>query len=392
MRILMVSQLTPYLPCQDGFRLVPAHLLRELTGRHALALVSAGAAADTPEQRQWAAPYCEVVETLPPMQWQQHLTPEPPVHVERARAAVDRMIKTFSPDVIHIEGAGPAPLARAGGIPTVVGIHDSRALRAREFRRLMRTPWTWLRAWLSEREESAFERRWLPGADACIVLSEDDRAEVARYLGSARVHVLPNGVDVAHYEFRRTGQPGRIVFTGNFSWAPNVDAARRFATAIFPLIKREWPAAEFVIAGAAPVPAVQALGAIPGVRVTGTVADLRPNIWSATVYVSPLSAGFGVKNKILEAMALGTPIVATSRSLSGLADVVPGAHLLHADSDEQIAAAVQRLLNEPALADHLAGNARRLVEQRYTWKAVAARYEAVLGAVTGSVRATPLSA
>ena len=97
------------------------------------------------------------------------------------------------------------------------------------------------------------------------------------------------------------------------------------------------------------------------------------------MYVSPLSAGFGVKNKILEAMALGTPIVATSRSLSGLADVVPGVHLLHADSDEQIAAAVQRLLNEPALADHLAGNARRLVEQRYTWKAVAARYEAVFG-------------
>jgi glycosyltransferase involved in cell wall biosynthesis len=117
--------------------------------------------------------------------------------------------------------------------------------------------------------------------------------------------------------------------------------------------------------------------------VTGTVADLRLNIWSAAVYVSPLRAGFGVKNKILEAMALGTPIVATSRSLSGLADVVPGAHLLHADSDEEIAAAVQRLLNEPALAEHLAGNARRLVEQRYTWKAVAARYEAVLAAVAG---------
>jgi len=159
----------------------------------------------------------------------------------------------------------------------------------------------WLRARLIERACSAFERRWLPGAAACIVLSEEDRAEVARYLGSARVHVVPNGVDVARYEFRRTGQPGRIVFTGNFSWAPNVDAARRFATAIFPLIKRQWPAAEFVIAGAEPVPAVRALAAIPDVRVTGTVPDLRRNIWSATVYVSPLRAGFGVKNKILEA-------------------------------------------------------------------------------------------
>lgn len=392
MRILMVSQLTPYLPCHDGFRLVPAHLLRELSCRHALALVSANVAADTVEQQQWAGPYCEVVETLPPMRWHQRWTQEPPADVERARVAVDRVIKAFAPDVIHIEGGGPAPLARAGGTPTVIGIHDSRALRAREFRRLTSTPLRWLRARLIERACSAFERRWLPGAAACIVLSEEDRAEVARYLGSARVHVVPNGVDVARYEFRRTGQPGRIVFTGNFSWAPNVDAARRFATAIFPLIKRQWPAAEFVIAGAEPVPAVRALAAIPDVRVTGTVPDLRRNIWSATVYVSPLRAGFGVKNKILEAMALGTPIVATSRSLTGLADVVSGDHLLHAESDEQIAAAVQRLLNEPALADRLAENARQLVEQRYTWKAVAARYEAVLREVASPVGAARLSA
>jgi glycosyltransferase involved in cell wall biosynthesis len=140
------------------------------------------------------------------------------------------------------------------------------------------------------------------------------------------------------------------------------------------------------------VPAVRALAAIPDVRVTGTVPDLRRNIWSATVYVSPLRAGFGVKNKILEAMALGTPIVATSRSLTGLADVVSGDHLLHAESDEQIAAAVQRLLNEPALADRLAENARQLVEQRYTWKAVAARYEAVLREVASPVGAARLSA
>jgi len=182
------------------------------------------------------------------------------------------------------------------------------------------------------------------------------------------------------------------VFTGNFSWAPNVDAAQRFAAAIFPRIRREWAGAEFIIAGADPVPAVRALAAIPGVRVTGTVPDLRPSIWSATVYVSPLRAGFGVKNKILEAMALGTPIVATSRSLSGLADVVPGDHLLHADSDDEIAAAVQRLLREPALADRLAENARQLVEQRYTWTAVAARYETVLREVAGPVAAVRLSA
>jgi glycosyltransferase involved in cell wall biosynthesis len=392
MRILMVSQLTPYLPCHDGFRLVPAHLLRELSGRHTLALVSGGSAADTPDQQRWAASYCEVVRTLPPLDWQRRWTATPAPPVARAREVVARVADAFAPDVIHIEGAGPAPLARTGGIPTVIGIHDSRALRAREFRRLARTPWDWARAGLRELEETRWERRWLPAADRCLVLSDEDRAEAARWLGPDRVQVMANGIDLGRHEFRRAGQPRRLVFTGNFAWPPNADAARRFALAVFPRLRRRWPDAEFVIAGADPVKEVRALGALPGVRVTGTLPDLRPSIWSAAVYVSPLRAGFGVKNKILEAMALGTPIVATSRSLSGLAGALPGEHLLHADSDDEIAVAVERLLGDPALGDRLADNARRLVEEQYAWPVVVARYEAVLHAVAGAPAATRLAA
>lgn len=382
MRILIVSQMTPYLPCHDGFRVVAAHVLQNLA-RHQLALIAAAGPAETPEQQRWPIPFCGWTETVPAARWYHPLTGAPAEGVARLRTAVLRALERFAPDVMHLEGGVLAPLARVHGVPTVLSIHDSRALRAREFRRLARTPWAWARARLRERREAAWERRWFGAADVRVVLSEEDRAALAELGLSGRTEVIPAGIDPRQYEFRRAGQPGRIVFTGNLAWPPNVDAARRFATAIFPRVRAAVPRAEFVIAGADPVPAVRALGARPGVRVTGTVPDLRPSIWGAAVYVSPIRAGFGVKNKILEAMALGTPVVASARSLSGLRDVVAGRHLLVADDDDATAEAVLRLLGDGTAADALARNARVLVERCYSWPTVARHYETLLGQVAG---------
>jgi glycosyltransferase involved in cell wall biosynthesis len=391
MRILIVSQMTPYLPCHDGFRVLAAHLLQNLARHHRVALIAAATPAETPEQQRWPIPFCAWTETVPLARWSHPLTGAPDEGVARLRAAVLRALERFAPDVIHLEGGVLAPLARVNGVPTVLSIHDSRALRAREFRRLARTPWAWLRAGLLERREAAWEHRWFGAADACVVLSEEDRTALAGLGLSARTQVIPTGIDLRQYEFRRAGQPGRIVFTGNLAWPPNVDAARRFATVIFPKVRAAVPRAEFVVAGADPVPAVRALGALPGVRVTGTVPDLRPSIWGAGVYVSPLRAGFGMKNKILEAMALGTPIVASPRSLSGLRDVAAGRHLLVADSDDATAQAVLTLLSDGTTADTLACNARALVERCYSWPTVARRYEALLGQVAGAEAAEAMA-
>ena len=119
---------------------------------------------------------------------------------------------------------------------------------------------------------------------------------------------------------------------------------------------------------------VQKLASIPGVHVTGTVADIRPWIWSAAVYASPLRFGLGVKNKILEAMACGAPIVATSRSLSGT-PLIDGRHAMIADDDAKFAEAVVRLLSDPELCESLSREARRKVEAEYSWQSITARYE-----------------
>jgi glycosyltransferase involved in cell wall biosynthesis len=381
MRILMASQMTPYLPCHDGFRVVVAHLVESLGSRHPLVLVSADDRGQTPAQRRWAAPFCAWTETLPPARWTHRWTGAPADGLRRMRDALSRAVDRFAPDVLHLEGGVLAPLAGLGGVPTVLALHDSRALRAREFRRLARTPWGRLQARLSQWQEVAWEARWFGGPDLRLVVSEEDRLAL-RHLGpQARTEVLPLGVDVRHFEFRRAGQPGRIVFTGNLAWPPNVDAARRFAYDILPLVRRRCPRAEFVVAGADPVPAVRALAALPGVRVTGTVPDIRPSLWSATVAVSPLRAGYGMKNKVLEAMALGTPVVGSPRSLSGLAEVVPGRHLLVAGDDQAFAEAVLAVIEDRALADRLAREARALAERSYGWPAVARRWEIALARV-----------
>ena len=378
MRILMVSQMVPYLPCHDGFRTIAAHLVENFARQHTVALVAAAGAGETLEQRRWASPFCAWAEHVDAHPWRHRVTSAPGQGFERLRAAVQRAVERFAPDALHLEGGALAPLAGIGGVPAVLSVHDSRALRAREFRRLTRMPLGWARARVAEWRETAWERRWFGGAQACVVVSEEDRAAVLELCPGARVEVIPLGVDVTRHEFRRSGQPGRVVFTGNFSWPPNIDGAERFATTVFPLIRARWTRAELIIAGADPAPSVRALAALPGVRVTGTVPDLRPSIWNAAVYVSPVRAGFGMKNKILEAMALGTPIVASTRSLSGLADVVPGGHVLVADDDAEMARAVLHLLEGRDVADRMARAARSLVERRYSWPTVARRYEALL--------------
>jgi glycosyltransferase involved in cell wall biosynthesis len=117
------------------------------------------------------------------------------------------------------------------------------------------------------------------------------------------------------------------------------------------------------------------LSSLDGVHVTGTVEDIRPWISSAAAYASPLRFGLGVKNKILEAMATGAPIVATSRSLSGT-PLVDGRHAMIADDDAKFGDAVVQLLADPALCESLSREARRKVEAENSWSAVASRYEA----------------
>jgi glycosyltransferase involved in cell wall biosynthesis len=171
------------------------------------------------------------------------------------------------------------------------------------------------------------------------------------------------------------------MFIGSMAYPPCVDAVLHFARGTLPLIRKAVDATEFWIVGANPHPDVVKLSG-SGIHVTGQVADVIPYYQQSTVCIVPLRAGGGTRLKILEAMALGRPVVSTTIGAEGL-DVLDGTHLFIADTPEAFAEKTVRLLRDRQLYQHIAANARRLVEARYDWAKIAERlmdvYEEVLG-------------
>jgi glycosyltransferase involved in cell wall biosynthesis len=247
-----------------------------------------------------------------------------------------------------------------------------------DMRRQAANPLKRLRHSLTNLKLSAFLSGFLPNFCACTVVSPGERSLLEQTTGYNRVEVLPNGVDVASYqgEFAAPAEAHGfpyLVYTGSFRYPPNYDAMRWFTGEVLPLVLARTPELRLLITGdhaGLPLPEIEAPdGGGRAVRLTGFVPDVRPYVAAAAASLAPLRSGGGTRLKILEAMALRTPVIATSKGAEGLA-VVPGKHLLVADTPQDYAAAVVRLLAEPALAAELADNAYALVRERYDWQAL----------------------
>lgn len=217
---------------------------------------------------------------------------------------------------------------------------------------------------------AAFERSVAARADVSLFVSE---AEAALFrersgLGEADIRTLQNGVDLDYYDpeagFRRAEERGPlIVFTGQMDYAPNVDAVRWFAQDVMPLL----PDARFAIVGRKPAESVRRLAG-PRILVTGAVPDVRAWLAAADVVAAPLRIARGVQNKVLEAMAMARPVVASPAAFEGI-EAEPGRHLLVADGAGAQAGAVAGLLADPRRARAMGEAARRLMVETYRWDA-----------------------
>ncbi len=221
--------------------------------------------------------------------------------------------------------------------------------------------------------------------DRVLMTSPADMAALqalaVRYGGSkdagSPITVLPNGVDLSYFQ-AGAGQrdPLGIVFTGKMSYHANVTAALFFARQALPLIWAQKPAATLTIAGHHPTAEVSALATDPRIIVTGSVPDLRPYLQRAAVAVAPMPYGAGLQNKVLEAMACETPVVATPQAVAAL-HVRSGEHLLVADGAPAMADAVLNLLDNEDLQKRLGQAGRQYVEAEHSWANIAERLEAV---------------
>jgi polysaccharide biosynthesis protein PslH len=291
----------------------------------------------------------------------------------RLRAEIRRVLAAETFDLVHVRQLPMAAYAAdLGGRPSLLELVDAETLAsARDLSGSFRAR---IRAGVAR----AIERRAIRSFPVVTVVAEPDAAALRRLAPGVRVEVVPNGVDAArfHPQPEIAAIPGSIVFVGAMSFPPNVAAIRWFVDEVLPGLRSGRPDVAVTIVGRDPAPGVLALAEDPAITVTGAVDDVRPFLARAAVVIAPMVSGSGIKNKILEAMAMQRPIVATSLAAEGVA-ATPGLDLLVADGPTAFGAAIESLFTDPDRADSIALAGRALVEARYTWEACAARYAAL---------------
>jgi len=213
----------------------------------------------------------------------------------------------------------------------------------------------------------AFERRIAHSFDENVLCTPLEQRVFEREIPGARSLVMRNGVDLAFYRPQpERAEPGHLVFVGVMDYLPNIDGCTWFVREILPRLRARCPTAKLSIVGSRPTPEVLALGRELGVTVTGFVDDPREWLARASVSVAPLRIARGIQNKVLEALAMGLPVVGTTSATQGV-EGEPGRDFLLANSVDEQVAAIARLIEDPQLARKLGAQGRAFVESRYDW-------------------------
>lgn len=396
MRILFVNRELPY-PADTGGRIRAHALLRQLARRHTVSLIAFGDG--DPEAVAALRQFCADVVTVPLAERQRRenkrkyqllslFSPRPYQYVAhyspRMQAAIDAYLAANRVDLVHVEFAQMGYYRLPPTVPAVLDEHNVEyEILQRTYAATPPSPRK-LYAYSEYRKFRRDELSICARFDACLTTSERDKAVLARAVSRTPFHVIPNGVDTAAY--RPLAQPDAaekaLLFTGTIDYYPNIDGLHFFMDQVFPLVRARVPEARFYIVGKDPPPQISRYAAAPGVTVTGYVQDVRPYYEKAAVVVVPLRVGGGTRLKIVEALALGKPVVSTTIGAEGI-EVTDGENVLLADDAEAMARSIVRLLEDRSLRERLGRAGRRLAEERYDWNVIGDRLDRVYRELIG---------
>ena len=403
MRILFV---TPYVPSRIRTR--PYHLIRALVrlGHQVTLLTAAGTSSEEQEQadelRDWGMKV-EVFQiplvrslgncllALPTREPLQAVYSYHPGMAQR----LNELLQEEVFDVVHIEHLRAARLVKEtrsrfggdeGGTPAVYDSVDCISLLFEQAAQSGAQLRSRLMTGVDLARTRRYEAQLLTRYNQVVVTSQRDKEALEKlahhYLPPearpAPVTVVTNGVDLEYFNSLEPRNPKAesrkptVVFTGKMSYHANVAAALYFAQNVLPHIWAQDPQVQFQIVGKDPPETVRQLATDSRIQVTGTVDDLRPYLAQATAAVCPALYAVGIQNKVLEAMAMSTPVVSTPAGSAALV-TKGGQELLVAEGEEELAAAVLLVISDPALAKRLSVAGRQYVETHHSWKAGARR-------------------
>ncbi|MSP11792.1 MAG: glycosyltransferase [Chloroflexi bacterium] len=391
MRILFLSSWFPW-PPDNGSKIRIYNLLRALSLQHEVTLLSFTSETMPPDTGALVA-YCHIGGIVPQATFNPlGLRALAGFFSSRPRSVVDTYSREMATLVRQEIERGSYHLVIASQLATAPYIFSSASPPAileevelsilREAYRHAGNKLARFQRWLTWGKNRRYIAATTKRFAAVTVVSELEKANLQNAIpGYNSIFVVPNGVDVDRL---RPGvaeaQPQKLVFNGALTYRANYDAMAFFLNDIWPLILAQEPTVRLDITGSTDGVLLPRLAVTPGVIFTGYLPDIRPAVSAAWACIVPLRVGGGTRLKILEAMALGTPVISTSKGAEGL-DVTPEMQILIADDPAQFADQTIRLLRDPQLRQRLSQNGRRLVEDQYDWRLIGDRFNALVASV-----------
>jgi sugar transferase (PEP-CTERM/EpsH1 system associated) len=391
MNILIVCRSLPY-PPDVGVNIRLYNLIKNLANKHNISIMCYAGFDDQKTYLSKLKEYCESI-ILVPRKKKSKISQLPiltanlfaglPWNIKYSKSkemrnSIFERTKAHSFDIVHIDDifmASNLDFAFHYNFKKVVTFHNLESINYKRIFKVEKNPYEKLLSLLNWLAMRSWENKIIEIFDLSVAVSPIELRILKSMNTKAKVAFIPNGVDIKLFNFLPfTDNEGDLLFIGNMDYAPNIDGAIYFVKKIFPLIKKKLPKAKLWIVGQNPKKAIKRLASDPSIIVTGYVQSVIPYYEKSSVAVVPLRAGGGTRGKILEAMALGRPVVSTSLGAEGL-EVTDKVNIMISDKDEKFTDNIIEIITNKTLRKNITDNARRFVESHYNWKKAAAELD-----------------
>jgi sugar transferase (PEP-CTERM/EpsH1 system associated) len=395
MNILYVCHRFPYPPKRGG-KIRPFNMIRHLsTQGHQVTVCSLVRSAEEDQEGRGIAPYCarfEMARVSNPVQGLRMVanlplaTPSSMGYFYSPDLArrVRELLASKKWDLIFVHCSSVAQyVERVQDVPKILDFGDMDSQKWLEYANYKPFPLS-LGYRLEGAKVQAAEKRLARRFDLCTATTRAEWETLESYRTGVATDWFPNGVDAEYFAPTDTPYDAEsITFVGRMDYYPNQECMARFCAETWPLLRARRHGLKLVIVGADPSPAVCALAELPGVTVTGSVADVRPFLRTSALMVAPLNIARGTQNKILEAMAMGVPVVTSSIAAAGVNAEAP-TNFLVADSPEDTCAAVLRVIESPRERQRLALAGRECALRNHDWGRSMGRLDSIIERCIGA--------
>ena len=388
MNILYVCHRFPFPPKRGG-KIRPFNMIRHLQQNHRVTVCSLARSAAEAEEGRGIAPHCthfEMAQVSNPVQALRMVARLPLTTPSsmgffwspELKQKIDALLAREKFDLIFVHCSSVAQYVEdVQGIPKILDFGDMDSQKWLEYVHYKPFPLS-LGYALEGRKMERAEKRLARKFDLCTATTRAEWQTLEDFQTGAATDWFPNGVDADFFKPDGEGYDAdTISFIGRMDYYPNQEAMFRFCAEVWPRLREQRPQMKLLIVGADPIPAVQKLGELPGITVTGSVPDVRPYVLRSAAMVAPLKIARGTQNKILEAMAMGVPVI-SSRTAAGGVDAVAGEHLLVADTADEYVAAILRICDDAGERARLAEQGRARMLSHHAWPESMRRLDAII--------------